>query len=173
MYLPSLGTLSAYFPLIGLPAVFRAGNVLPLTMNLGSSVHQAAFQLSHIGLSQKPPSLPVHNSTKSFWTHGSHDANPLARAGSEDELTEDADVCIVGSGITGVSTAYHLSKSLENEVARDAPLKAVILEARDFCACAPFIPSTEANLTEYHRGQAPALPVGLCCCFSWSGNCLC
>ena len=152
MYPPSLGTLSAYIPLLGLPAVFHAANVLPLTVNLHSKIHQAAFQLSQIGLSQKPPSLPVHNPTKSFWTHGSRDANPLARAGSEDALTEDADVCIVGSGITGVSTAYHLSKALEKEVARDAPLRAVILDARDFCVCVPFIPSAEAILTEYHRG---------------------
>lgn len=151
MYLPSLGTLSAYIPLLGLPAVFRTANVLPLTVNLHSVVHQAAFQLLQIGVSQKPPSLPVLNPTKSFWTHGSRDANPLARAGSEDALTDDADVCIVGSGITGVSAAYHLAKALEKESAREAPLKAVILEARDFCACASFIPSAEVILTECRR----------------------
>jgi glycine/D-amino acid oxidase-like deaminating enzyme len=51
-------------------------------------------------------------------------------------LTEDADICIIGSGITGVSAAYHLAKQLEPKIAgNDVNLvrKVVILEARDFC----------------------------------------
>ncbi|KNZ78587.1 hypothetical protein J132_11157 [Termitomyces sp. J132] len=74
--------------------------------------------------------LPVVNSTRSFWidTPG---ANPLAKEGSDGELSVDADVCIIGSGITGVSAAYHLAKGLD---ARGrGPSKTVILEARDFC----------------------------------------
>lgn len=70
-------------------------------------------------------SLPVDNPTKSFWLN-TPDANPFADAGSTGELTEDADVCIIGSGITGVSAAWHLSNGLERP-------SVVILEAREFC----------------------------------------
>jgi len=81
---------------------------------------------------QGPASLPVPNPTRSFWidTPG---ANPLAKEGSEGLLTEDADICIIGSGITGISAAYHLSKSFAATNSINAPVKAVILEARDFC----------------------------------------
>ncbi|KAG6815243.1 hypothetical protein H0H93_010465, partial [Arthromyces matolae] len=75
-------------------------------------------------------SLPVPNSTHSFWIN-SPGANPLAKEGSEGELTVDADVCIIGSGITGVSVAYHLAKSLA--LLEDGQITAVVLEARDFC----------------------------------------
>ncbi|EPQ56210.1 DAO-domain-containing protein [Gloeophyllum trabeum ATCC 11539] len=75
--------------------------------------------------------LPVANSTKSFWID-SPNANPLATEGSGGTLTTDADVCIIGSGMTGVSTAHHLSELLERSSA--PPLKAVIFEARDFCS---------------------------------------
>jgi hypothetical protein len=79
--------------------------------------------------------LPVANPTISYWTHGpngvhQHDANPLADYGSTGALTKDADVCIIGAGITGVSAAYHLSKMWPRD---RMPLKTVVLEARDFC----------------------------------------
>lgn len=83
--------------------------------------------------------LPVESPTKSFWldTPG---ANPLAEQGSTGELTRDADVCVVGSGITGVSAAWHLSKLLGNSTARNdsgeevqRQRSVVILEARRFC----------------------------------------
>ncbi|KAF5390115.1 hypothetical protein D9757_003826 [Collybiopsis confluens] len=72
--------------------------------------------------------LPVLNPTRSFWID-SPDANPLAKEGSKGHLPQETDVCIIGSGITGISTAYHLSTQ-----ARDRPLNVVILEARDFCS---------------------------------------
>lgn len=79
-------------------------------------------------------SLPVDNPTKSFWldTPG---ANPLADEGSTGPLTNEADVCIIGSGITGVSAAWHLSKMLEKEelASRGSKMRIVILEAREFC----------------------------------------
>ncbi|KAH9989908.1 FAD dependent oxidoreductase [Russula compacta] len=76
-------------------------------------------------------SLPVSNATRSFWMAGKPGVNPLARIGSTGPLTTDADICIIGSGITGVSVAYHLSKLLGNEA---TALSVVILEARDFCS---------------------------------------
>ncbi|KIJ21232.1 hypothetical protein PAXINDRAFT_7005 [Paxillus involutus ATCC 200175] len=88
--------------------------------------HERVFSAS----SHKPAGLPSTNPTHSFWTHSSPDANPLAREGSEGPLTADADICIVGSGITGVGVAYHLCGAASTE----SPLKVVILEARDFCS---------------------------------------
>ena len=69
--------------------------------------------------------LPVPNATKSFWIN-TPGANPLADEGSYGQLTPEADVCIIGSGISGVSAAYYLSKS-------ESPLSVVLLEAREFC----------------------------------------
>ena len=85
-------------------------------------------------------SLPVDNPTKSFWldTPG---ANPLADEGRTGPLTNEADVCIIGSGITGVSAAWHLSKMLEKvELASGgSKMRVVILEAREFCKLFNFV----------------------------------
>ena len=99
---------------------------IPVPLDIFDNVRAAlATAIPH-----KPASLPVQNSTHSFWLHPSESVNPLAKEGSTGPLTDDADICIIGSGITGISAAYHLSKSEE-------PLKVVILEARDFCeSCA-------------------------------------
>ncbi|RXW20482.1 hypothetical protein EST38_g5370 [Candolleomyces aberdarensis] len=80
----------------------------------------------------RPVTLPVASPSKSFWLD-SPGANPLAKVGSEGELTTDADVCIIGSGITGVSAAYHLARLLERK-GGEANRTVVILEARDFCS---------------------------------------
>ncbi|KAI0057377.1 FAD dependent oxidoreductase [Artomyces pyxidatus] len=77
--------------------------------------------------------LPMANPTRSFWTDSSPDANPLAREGSEGPLTTDADVCIIGSGMTGVSAAYHFASAVKTDASL-RPLKAVVFEARDFCS---------------------------------------
>lgn len=78
-------------------------------------------------------SFPVTNATRSFWMDGAPGVNPLAQAGSTGPLTADADICIIGSGITGVSVAYHLSKLLGNNATSQDALSVVVLEARDFC----------------------------------------
>ncbi|KIK57722.1 hypothetical protein GYMLUDRAFT_45893 [Collybiopsis luxurians FD-317 M1] len=84
---------------------------------------------------EQPASLPVSNPTKSFWldTPG---ANLLANEGSTGPLTEDADVCIIGSGMTGVSAAFHLAQAVKTINSKDSSLhlKAVVLEAREFCS---------------------------------------
>ena len=61
---------------------------------------------------------------------------PSPKHGSEGLLTDDADICIIGSGITGTSTAYHLAKAFSKGGIvedLDRPVKAIILEAREFC----------------------------------------
>jgi hypothetical protein len=78
-------------------------------------------------------SLPVSNATRSFWMDGAPGVSPLARAGSTGPLTTDADICVIGSGITGVSVAYHLSRLFGNNAMSQDALSVVVLEARDFC----------------------------------------
>ncbi|KAG1747870.1 FAD dependent oxidoreductase [Suillus paluster] len=82
-----------------------------------------------------PAKLPSRNPTPSFWIDSSPDANPLAGEGSQDPLPSEADICIIGAGITGVGVAYHLIELLNNaSLSLEHPLKVVILEARDFCS---------------------------------------
>lgn len=96
---------------------------IPVPLN-EFDTHQALFNNIKAG---EPASLPVSNSTHSFWLHPSKEVNPLAKEGSDGPLINDADLCIIGSGMTGISAAYHISKMSEK------PMKVVILEARDFC----------------------------------------
>ncbi|KAJ3560769.1 hypothetical protein NP233_g10617 [Leucocoprinus birnbaumii] len=75
---------------------------------------QAPFESQPLSAQTRSPwsTLPVSNSTKSFWIDTSS-ANPLAREGSTGPLgfgSDDIDVCIIGSGITGVSTAFFWHK---------------------------------------------------------------
>lgn len=76
--------------------------------------------------------LPVSNPTKSFWID-QPGANPLAHEGSTGALgfgDEDIDVCVIGSGITGISAVYHLQRLLSTQ---GIDKKVVVLEAREFC----------------------------------------
>ena len=92
-----------------------------------SENHQVMFESS----TGQQASLPADNPTKSFWLYPPS-VNKLANEGSTGLLTDDADICIIGSGITGVSAAYHLAK-LSKDINQPEPLKVVIIEARDFC----------------------------------------
>jgi hypothetical protein len=101
---------------------------LPVPLDV-LAAQQTAFALLP---DHDPAGLPVVNPTKSFWIN-SENANPLAKEGSVGDLTIDADVCIIGSGVTGVSAAYHLSKAIKARGDTTPQFKAVILDARDFC----------------------------------------
>jgi hypothetical protein len=106
---------------------------LPLTFSLSQAASHSQYPLS---LSQAthsllpPVSLPHNHPTKSFWTHGAPNANPLAREGSDGSLTTDVDVAIIGSGITGIGAVVHLARILEE---LEMGMNVVVLEARDFC----------------------------------------
>ncbi|PBK71363.1 FAD dependent oxidoreductase [Armillaria solidipes] len=103
-----------------------------LSRNLVLQIASAFSTILYV-LADDPPAgihaLPVANMTSSFWLNSPANPNPLRNTGSDGPLTPGADVCIIGSGLTGVSAAYHLSQS---EIA--SHLKVVVLEAREFCS---------------------------------------
>jgi len=80
-----------------------------------------------------PVSLPAPNASSSFWLD-SPGANPLANEGSNGSLTGDADVCVIGSGITGIGAVWNLVKGFrERPRVRRENLTVVVFEAREFC----------------------------------------
>ena len=79
-----------------------------------------------------PCSLPVLNPTTPFWSAKGLADNPLAKEGSMADLPDSVDICIIGSGITGTSVAYHLAKTMPLEPGKP-PHRVIIMEARDFC----------------------------------------
>ena len=103
---------------------------LPVPLNVHST-QQAVLE----SVATNPTSrqaFPVPNPTISFWQQDL-DISPTPDHGSTDTLRKDADIVIIGSGITGVSAAYHLAKTFAQETGLTKPIEAVILEARDFC----------------------------------------
>jgi hypothetical protein len=74
--------------------------------------------------------LPVPDATQSFWLDIDDSQYDLAKAGSTGPLADDADICIIGSGSSGICAAYHLSKLLKDNPSKH---RVVLLEARDFC----------------------------------------
>ena len=87
--------------------------------------------------SLKQATLPVPNPTRSYWlNYPSPSVNELANEGSEDLLTSKVDVCIIGSGITGVGAAYYFAeaiKKMEGDPFVNEEFRVVVVEARDFC----------------------------------------
>lgn len=124
--------------LSALPKLLSTMAVLPVFLN-ALAEHQEVFMLPPDGA--RTP-LPVPNSTHSFWIN-TPGANPLAKEGSEGPLTADADIAIIGSGITGISAAYHISRLLAETGDTGKPLKVVVLEARDFCQ---YMPVSTSNI---------------------------
>lgn len=52
--------------------------------------------------------LPVADPTKSYWIEAAE--SPLRNFRSSDELPEEIEVAIIGSGYAGASTAYWIHK---------------------------------------------------------------
>ena len=71
--------------------------------------------------------LPVPNPTASYWRQEPH---WLDSHRSTPSLPPQADIVIIGTGIAGVSTAYHLLSSAEN----NASPSILLLEARQVCS---------------------------------------
>jgi len=68
-----------------------------------------------------PPGLPRPQPTVSYWQDP---PDPISNLRTTAYLPQHADIVIIGGGITGASTAYHL-------LARNPSLAIVLLEARE------------------------------------------
>ncbi|KIW04742.1 uncharacterized protein PV09_04471 [Verruconis gallopava] len=75
--------------------------------------------------STKPCPLPVPNSSKSFWL--SEPDRILIGHRTTPDLPAEADVVVVGCGITGANAARYLTES-------DKTLRVVVVEAREVCS---------------------------------------
>lgn len=101
----------------------------------------------------KPVGLPapISSATRSFWLHSSPGCNVLENEGADAALPDGAvDVVILGSGITGVSTLYHLVQQLKTS--GRSVKRIAILEARTFCSGA-----TGRNGGEIHQVRPPSV----------------
>lgn len=158
---PSLTFTSS--PTVGEPQVSVALGVKPI---LAPSVVKNCIQLPHfktikMGGGNESAKinrlLPVPNSTASYWRSEPH---RLDECRSTEQLPSQADIVIIGTGIAGVSTAYHLLKRKVND---NAPQPSILLlEARQVCSGATGrngghikkLPSTIVELIQNHGSTA-------------------
>lgn len=77
-----------------------------------------------------PVSLPHPSPTTSYWQDP---PSPIAAHESSSRLPEEADVVIIGSGITGAAVAWNLLQKQVSEHRRGGS-KIVMLEARGACS---------------------------------------
>ncbi|KAH5523074.1 hypothetical protein HBI52_057090 [Parastagonospora nodorum] len=75
--------------------------------------------------------LPIDNPTKSYWIEAAE--SPLRDYRSSEQLPEQTDIVVIGSGYAGASTAYWIHKFTEK--ASRQP-EVTVLEARDICGSA-------------------------------------
>ena len=84
-----------------------------------------------MGASRDPRSTPnicpVDNATVPYWRSQLH---PIDEHRSTKELPSECDVAIIGAGLSGVATAYHLLNNKES----DSSPSVVLLEARQVCS---------------------------------------
>lgn len=78
--------------------------------------------------STPPPGFPVDNPITSYWLKDSH---PLASYRSSDTVPEQCDIAIIGTGMAGVATAYHI---LSDPNLGEKKPTVVLLEARQACS---------------------------------------
>ena len=74
--------------------------------------------------------FPEPNHTFSYWRSELH---PIDSYCSSEELPQSCDIAIIGAGMTGVSTAYHLSRLHAADPSGKKP-SIVILDAREVCS---------------------------------------
>lgn len=104
----------------------------PISTAMASDQGLSASDDLFLASPQDPSPLPTPNLTPSYWLQTSH--SPDQGVYRPDEpLDEQVDVAIVGSGITGISAAYHLTQKLTPRY-DGQPRNIVVLEARDFCS---------------------------------------
>lgn len=71
--------------------------------------------------------FPVDNATQPYWRTQLH---PLDEHRSTETLPSKCDIAIIGAGMSGVATAYHLVKAMGS----DRLPSIVLLEARQLCS---------------------------------------
>lgn len=81
-------------------------------------------------LSKTPDGFPVPHHTSSYWRSELH---PIDSYCSSEELPLECDIAIIGAGMTGVSTAYHLSRLYSSDNSGKKP-SIVVLDAREVCS---------------------------------------
>ena len=74
--------------------------------------------------------FPHPKPTLSFWLQGTRN-NPLIGHRTTEDIPNEADVVIIGAGMSGVATAYHVLKG--HDPAKGGLPRVVILEAREVC----------------------------------------
>ncbi|CAD0040322.1 unnamed protein product [Aureobasidium pullulans] len=77
----------------------------------------------------RPADLPSQNSSASFWH--TEPSSELLGYRTTEGLPREADVVVVGSGISGASVAYHLLEELEGSNGEEKNV--LVLEAREVC----------------------------------------
>lgn len=78
------------------------------------------------------PGLPKEDYTVSFWLANARNSHHLERRTTQDLPTE-VDLCIIGSGLSGVMLVYFLMTALADSKDPQEPLRILMLEARQFC----------------------------------------
>ena len=110
-------------------------STLGLTKSTDPPLNPSPFSslLSHFPSSGSiPPSSPPNPSPlHSFWT--ANYQSPLSNRGEHDPLPEEADVVVIGSGLTGVCAVDQLVEELIQKK-EGRKVKIVVLEAREFCS---------------------------------------
>ncbi|OOF91806.1 hypothetical protein ASPCADRAFT_133894 [Aspergillus carbonarius ITEM 5010] len=102
--------------------------VQALLSNPGIPVHERQKAIDRVF---SDPGLPTTNPTSSFWLRSPHP--DLAEAQSA-TFPSEAEVVIIGSGVTGTSIAGTLLKSRKADQNDDKRPAVVILEARSICS---------------------------------------
>lgn len=78
---------------------------------------------------RKPQILPVDNATTPYWRT---DLHAIDSHRSTEELPSGCDIVIIGAGMAGVCTAYHIVKQVRESSGVDMP-SIVLLDARRVC----------------------------------------
>jgi hypothetical protein len=108
-------------------------NISTLNMNTLRSLFSNSTQPSNQDQNTNTDNnngFPVPNHTLSYWRSELH---PIDSYCSSEDLPPSCDIAIIGAGMTGVSTAYHLSRLHSANPSGKKP-SIVILDAREVCS---------------------------------------
>jgi lysine/ornithine N-monooxygenase len=75
-----------------------------------------------------PAGLPSKESSASFW----HTEPKLLGHRTTTDLTQQVDIVVIGSGISGASVVHHIFENTENVEDAKKP-SVLVLEAREVC----------------------------------------